>query len=329
MFFQSRHKKPLALIAGATLILGSAILMIDPPAPASEHSHEHGDEHADEHGHDHGAGGLPSHVEITPQAAKEAGVETAAAGSAKIANAVTVMGSIVLDPTGHARVNARFNGLIREVRKNIGDKVAAGEALAAIESNESLQAYQVKSPIDGIVIGRNKNVGEITGSEPLFEVANLSKVWAELHIFPRDLAKIKTSQRVRLTTADGLIVGEGEIGALLPIAEASSQSVIARVALENPQGQWRPGMAVRGEIIVSETEAVVAVRNDAIQLINNKPVVFVAAKDEFEVRPVLLGKADNVWTEILEGLYDGDIYAVKNSYLFKADIGKESAEHEH
>ncbi|MBL8628888.1 MAG: efflux RND transporter periplasmic adaptor subunit [Rhodospirillaceae bacterium] len=324
MMFESPQKKILAGIAVVTLILGVAIMAGQPPAPSGEHDHDHG---ADEH--DHGAKGLPSHVEITPQAAKESGVETAAAGPAKIANTVTVMGSIVLDATGHARVNARFTGLIREVRKNIGDKVSTGEALASIESNESLQAYQVKSPIDGIVIGRNKNVGEITGAEPLFEVANLSKVWSELHIFPRDLAKVKSGQRVRLITPDGAVMGEGQISALLPVAEASSQSVLARVALDNAEGLWRPGMAVRGDIIVSETDVPLAVHTDAIQIINDKPVVFVAGKTEFEVRQVLLGKADRTWTEILEGVYDGDIYAAKNSYLFKADLGKESAEHEH
>jgi cobalt-zinc-cadmium efflux system membrane fusion protein len=340
MMFESRQKKILAGIAAATLVIGAAILMIEPPAPADEHGHSHGgggdhahDDH-DAHAHDdHAQGGeagaLPSHVEITPQAARDAGVETAVATPGKIANAVIVMGSIVLDPTGHARVNARFSGLIREVRKNIGDRVSAGEALAAIESNESLQAYQVKSPIDGIVIGRNKNVGEITGDEPLFEVANLTRVWSELHIFPRDLTKVMSGQKVRIMTPDRLVIGEGEIGALLPVAEASSQSVLARVALDNASGQWRPGMAVRAEIIISETDVAVAVPADAIQLINGQSVVFVQGKDDFEVRAVLPGKSDGKVTEVQEGLYEGDVYAAKNSYLFKADIGKASAEHEH
>ncbi|MBL8643448.1 MAG: efflux RND transporter periplasmic adaptor subunit [Rhodospirillaceae bacterium] len=324
MFFESPQRKILAGIAAATLVLGTAILAISPPGSSSD-SHEHG---ADEHGHEE-SGGLPSHVAITPQAAKEAGVVTAVAAPAKIATTVTSMGSIVLDSTGHARVNARFTGLIREVRKSIGDRVAAGEALAAIESNESLQAYQVKSPIDGIVIARNKNVGEMTGPEPLFEVANLSRVWSELHIFPRDLTRVKSGQRVRLATPDGLVAGEGQIGALLPVAEASSQSVLARVALDNAAGLWRPGMAVRGDIVVSETDVPLAVRAEAIQTIDGKPVVFVMGKADFEVRPVLLGVSDGTWVEVQEGVYDGEVYAAQNSYLFKADIGKSAAEHEH
>jgi cobalt-zinc-cadmium efflux system membrane fusion protein len=316
-----RNVRILAAIAALTLVLGAAILAVRPPAPADDHAHAHD--------HDHAHGGLPTHVAISPAAAKTAGVVTAIAGPTRLVDTVTVMGSIVLDATGHARVNARFPGLIREVRKNLGDRVAAGEALATVESNDSLQSYQVKSPIDGVVIGRNKNVGELTGSEPLFEVANLTRVWSELHVFPRDLGRVKVGQRVRLTTPDGLIAGEGQIGALLPVAEASSQSVVARAALDNAAGAWRPGMAVRGRVVVGETDVPVAVRAEAVQTINGTPVVFVAAASDFEVRPVLLGATDGEWVEILEGVYEGETYAAANSFLFKAEIGKETAEHEH
>jgi cobalt-zinc-cadmium efflux system membrane fusion protein len=316
----NRQTLVIAGLALFTLAAGAAILSTEPPAPVD--AHDHGDEH------DHAAG-LPDHVAITPDAARAAGVVTATAGPGRIAETATVMGSIVLDPAGHARTNARFPGLIREVRKQIGDRVNAGEALALVESNESLQSYQVKSPIDGVVIARNKNVGETTGDEPLFEVANLAKVWSELHVFPRDIGRIKVGQRVRLATADGLVAGEGEIGALLPVTEASSQSVLARVALDNADGRWRPGTAVRGRVILGEHAAAVVVAADAIQLIEGTPMVFVAGNGEFEARQVLLGRRDEDAVEVLEGVYDGETYAAKNSFLFKAEIGKESAEHEH
>jgi len=319
---KNRQAKIILGIAAVTLLLGGAILAVDPPAPVDDHAHAHEDEH------DHG-GGLANHVDITPETAKASGVAVETAGARKIAAGAEVMGSVVLDPSGHARVNARFTGIIREVRKNIGDRVSAGEAMASVESNESLQAYQVKSPIEGVVIGRNKNVGELTGTEPLFEVANLGRVYAELHVFPRDLGQVQAGQRVILSTPDGAAAGEGVIGALLPVAEASSQSVLARVALDNADGRWRPGMAVRGRIVTSETEVVVAVRAGAIQEINGQSVVFVAAKTEFEVRPVLLGASDDTWVEVLEGVYEGEVYAAVNSFLFKAELGKESAEHEH
>lgn len=324
MMFISGQRKILAIIAAVTLLAGIAVMVfVKPSGPV-------GEDHGDEHGHDeHGHGGTPSSVAITPAAAKASGVAMQTAGPAKIATTATAAGSIVLDPAGHARIAARFNGVVRDVRKSIGDSVTAGETLASVDSNESLQSYQVKSPIAGVVIARNRNGGELAGDEPLFEVANLTRVWAEVHIFPRALAQVQRGQRVLLATPDGLVKGEATLDALLPVAEASSQSVVGRIALDNADGRWRPGMAVHGRIVTAETEVPVAVRAEAIQVIDGKSVVFVAGKDNFEVRAVFPGASDGQWIEVQEGLYADEVYAAAGSYLFKAELGKASAEHEH
>jgi cobalt-zinc-cadmium efflux system membrane fusion protein len=66
-----------------------------------------------------------------------------------------------------AQVKARFAGIVRDVKKNIGDKVKKGETLALIESNESLQVYSVAAPLDGIVIARNTNIGDVADADAI------------------------------------------------------------------------------------------------------------------------------------------------------------------
>ncbi len=51
--------------------------------------------------------------------------------------------------------------------------------------------------------------------------------------------------------------------------------------------------------------------------------------DQFEVRPVLLGRSDGQYVEVLKGLQAGVKYAARNSFLIKADIGKSGASHDH
>ena len=46
----------------------------------------------------------------------------------------------------------RFPGIVKAVKKRLGDKVERGEVLAQIESNESLKIYDVVSEIAGTVI---------------------------------------------------------------------------------------------------------------------------------------------------------------------------------
>lgn len=61
-------------------------------------------------------------------------------------------GEIAIDPNRLAHIVPRFPGIVRDVRKGLGDRVEQGEVLAIIESNESLSPYEVRSLISGTII---------------------------------------------------------------------------------------------------------------------------------------------------------------------------------
>src|SRR3546814_2807966 len=79
------------------------------------------------------------------------------------------------------------------------------------ESNESLQTYSVVAPLAGVVTHRIANPGEQTGDKVLFTVADLSTVWVELSLFPRDLAKVKVGQAARVKAGDSGKSADGTI----------------------------------------------------------------------------------------------------------------------
>lgn len=302
----------------------------------AEGGHDHGD--ADEHGHeeakhedDHGEGeaGHGDKTEISEQAAANAEIETAEAGPTTIHETITLTGRITLNPNTTANVKARFPGIVRAANKGLGDTVSAGDVLATVESNDSLLAYPVKAPIGGIILQRNTNIGDVVGDQPMFIIANLSDVWAELFIFPRDMARIKAGQMVHIQSTDGSVKADAKLHSLLPVAEASSQTVVGRAVIDNPNLQWRSGMTVRGSVVVAEKEVPVAVATGAIQRQEGATVVFVREGTTYEARKVELGLSDPEWTEIKSGLKSGETYVAKNSFVVKADIGKASAEHEH
>ena len=175
----------------------------------------------------------------------------------------------------------------------------------------------------------NAAAGEATGDEPLFVVGDLSKVWAELDVFGRDLNKVKPGQPVRIVSLDEEGAAEGVVSVLSPLTSHSSQSVRARVVLENAGGSWRPGQFVHGVVTVAETSVPLAVRNSALQRFRDFTVVFAQVGDTYEVRMLELGKSDGVWTEVLGGLEPGEQYVTENSFLIKADIEKSGASHDH
>ena len=301
---------------------------------AHEHKKESHDNHGDEHGEDDGHGhGHDEHEEgktkIDPDAAKAAGVTIRKVGPATIQEVLTLTGRIMLNRNTTAEVRARFPGVVQSVKVNWGDKVKKGQPLASIEANESLKTYTVTAPIDGVVLTRNTNIGNVAGEEPLFTVADLSEVWAEFHVFPRDLGKVKEKQQVRVHTLENGKEIEAPITLILPTADPLSQTVIAVVSIPNKGGKWRPGMTVEGDVHIDEKQVTLAVTEEAVQRMEDKMVVFVKEGETYEKRAVKLGKGDGKYIEVREGLKAGEQYVSQGSFIVKADIGKGEAGHDH
>lgn len=270
----------------------------------------------------------PDSTVIPEDIANKSGIKSESAGNAVISETVSLTGRITLNQNTTAQVKARFPGIVRQVEKGQGEIVKAGDTLAIIESNESLQPYPVKSPIAGVVLARNTNIGDVANDMPLFTVADVSNIWAEFHVFPRDIDMIKSGQMVKVTSFEGHHTGEGPINVVLPIAEASSQTVVARVVLPNTEGLWHSGMTVRGDVSVSETKVPIAVKTPAVQRMEGKTVIFIQKGNDFIMRPIKTGVSDKNWTQIIAGLEAGEMYVSENSFMIKADIGKAGAEHE-
>ncbi len=260
--------------------------------------------------------------------ASAAGIETALAGPGTIEEKLTLFGAIAADRTRVREVRARFPGVIRSVGKAAGDSVGAGDALAVIESNESLQRYTVTAPIAGVITARTADPGEQAAGDALFEVADLSRVWAEIDVFPSDRARVRAGQSVQIAGA-GDVRAMGTIDYVAPIGDRETQSVSARVVLDNATGLWTPGQFVEAEVTVAAAQVDLAVPLAALQRFRDFEVVFARVGDAYEVRMLDLGRRDTERVEVLGGLAPGTEYVVANSYLVKADVEKAGASHDH
>lgn len=291
---------------------------------AGSHAEEEGDAHAED-GHEEEV----ARVELTPQQVADAGIEVVEAGPAHIRETLPLYGVITPNATAVRQVTARYPGAIRSIAKDFGDAVRQGETLATVESNESLQVYNVTAPLSGVVTARDANPGEQTGERVLFTVADLSTVWVDLSVFPRDAGKVRLDQAVRIRGADAGASAEGRVIWVAPFGSSANQTLTVRVLLDNAERRWAPGLYVTAEVTLAETDVPLAVRNDALQTMEEETVVFVAEEGGFEPRAVQLGRSDSETTEIVAGLAAGDLYVANNSFILKAELGKGEAEHGH
>ena len=269
-------------------------------------------------------------VELPAAAAAESGVTVENVGPATLRTTLRVNGRIVPDEDRLAHVIPRYPGIVKEVRKRLGEAVAKGEVIAVVQSNESLQPYLVTSLIGGTVIGKHVTPGEFAGiGEDIYVVADLSTVWVDLNIYRQDFAKLRLGQEVLLDAGEDLPPARGTIAYISPFGTENTQTMLARVILPNPSGQWRPGLFVSGEVVLAEATVPLAVRAAALQKLGDSEVVFVREGDFYEAQPIELGARDSEWVEVLAGLSPGQEYVAANSFILKADVGKSGAAHEH
>ena len=80
---------------------------------------------------------------------------------------------------------------------------------------------------------------------------------------------------------------------------------------------------------MNEVSADLAVEKNGVQQLGGRSGVFVKTEDTYRFTQLRLGRSDDNFVEVLDGLESGQRYVNKNSYLIKADIEKSEAEHDH
>jgi len=329
------NKPLMVLMAAAAIAVGAGVYLTAPSsnaapaAKASEKGHGakgHGDKGGDK-GHAHAEEGV---VQMSDAKVAAAGIEILTATPGTLRNSIILNGILQPNQEALVQVTPRFPGVVREIKKRIGDTVEKGELLAKIESNQSLTVYEMRAPISGTVIDRQISLGEYASEQkPAFIVADISTVWVDLSVYRRDLPRVRIGDTVQIDVGDGGTPIEAKLSYVSPVGSSDTQSALVRAVVANDGMRLRTGLFVSARLILSAKQVPVAVKGTALQTVENKNVVFVRNGEKFETREVEIGSRDFENVEIVFGLMDGDRYAAKNSFVVKAELGKSEASHDH
>jgi cobalt-zinc-cadmium efflux system membrane fusion protein len=156
-------------------------------------------------------------------------VRTEIAGPATIGELIDMAGRVEIVPEGKAEVRAVYPGRILMMRGELGQSVRRGQAMARVESSHSLQAYAITAPISGVITEKNANVGGVAGDQPLFVVADPTKLHAEFFVYPRDAERVRVGQPVEVRSLSGEARLTARVEAILPTADLASQTLMAHV----------------------------------------------------------------------------------------------------
>jgi len=197
-------------------------------------------------------------------------------------------------------------------------------------SLKNLTQFIIRAAFDGVIVRKHLSPGEwVKEDAEIFVVADLSEVWVEITVYEKDMESVYIGQEATVRNGGSDLEAAGRVSYIGPLVGEQSRTAKARVVVPNPEGKWRPGRFVKVHLVREEVSAPVVVPNEAIQSFRKWSVVFFQHEDQYEVRPLELGRTDGKLTEVRKGLSPGERYVTRNSFILKAELGKAGIAHEH
>ena len=201
---------------------------------------------------------------------------------------------------------------------------------------KAVSAFPLTTPFAGTVIEKKATVGQLSNpSEPLFTVADLSKVWIEANLNETQLTKVRPGASATVTVT--AYPGERFVGRMTYVAsvlDKDSRTIPARIEVDNKDGRLKPEMFATATIdtngtVPTQKGEVLTVPDEAIVLMQGQPTVFVFEHGGFEARAIEPGEKIEGRTIIKSGLASGDQIVAAGTYALKARLLKSQISDEH
>ncbi len=199
---------------------------------------------------------------------------------------------------------------------------------ALADAKQSLEDYYLRAPFDGIIADINIKKGESISSNTILVSLITKQKIAEIFLNEVDVAKVKVGQKATIVL-DALseLSISGEV-VEIDVVGAVTQGVVSygvRIAFDTEEEQIKPGMSATADIITDVRQDVLVLPNSAIKSKGDFYYVeFVEADEQFkqqlsakvsgiilpespQTQAVEVGLSNDLFTEIISGLKEGDI----------------------
>jgi Cu(I)/Ag(I) efflux system membrane fusion protein len=201
--------------------------------------------------------------------------------------------------------------------------------LAALRSSGTIKnSLTLRSPANGVVVEKMAIDGmRFMPGEPLFRIADLSKVWIIGNVFEQDLAAVRIGQTasVRLTAYPGRTF-EGKVTFVYPTVQQETRTAQVRIELPNRDGLLKPDLYGTISIAAGASEPLLTVPDSAVLDSGTRQAVLVELGEGiFEPREVKLGTRGDGYVQVLDGLDEGEKVVVNGNFLIDAESNLKAA----
>jgi len=210
--------------------------------------------------------------------------------------------------------------------------VSASQIEQVIRRGEAVRQVAVIAPSDGVITELNVREGQqVAPAMPLMRIADLSRVWITIELPEDQAGLLQAGQKVtaRLRAIAGKTFS-GAVEYVYPRLEASTRTVSARIAFDNPKGELKPGMYADVSLEQAsqddDQEDALLVPSEAVIRTGTRTVVIVEeAAGRFRPAAVELGPESQGRTVVLAGLQEGERVVVSGQFLIDSEASLRGA----
>ncbi|OXA99178.1 efflux RND transporter periplasmic adaptor subunit [Flavobacterium pectinovorum] len=180
--------------------------------------------------------------------------------------------------------------------------------------------YEVTAPISGFIIQKSINQDMLLRndrSENIFDIAEISEVWALANINEIDINKVKLGIDADVTTLSYPDkVFKGKVDKIFNVIDPETKAMQARIKLKNPDFMLKPDMNANIKLSYNEGKSMIAVPSKAIVFDKSKNFVMVFKdRHNIETRQVEVYSVVGDVTYISNGLKENE-KVITNNELF-------------
>ena len=195
--------------------------------------------------------------------------------------------------------------------------------LSLYGSSGSNGTFVIKSPISGFVVGKDITAGTqiAAESDPLFVVADISRVWIIANVYAGNLAFVKEGMPVDFKTlAYPDEVFHGKIDVMSQVFDPEEHVLKARIVMPNADLRLKPEMAVDLTLRDSREVQMAVVPTKALIFDDDRYFVVKQTAGGFNIAEVTLYAQTNGTSYIESGLESGDKVVVKDNLLMYSKL---------
>lgn len=204
-----------------------------------------------------------------------------------------------------------------------------------VRSGQASPLVDIKANTNGVVISKRVSRGDyVSQGSVLFDIANLSRVWAVFEAFEVDLPFISKGDRINFTLT--ALPGKhfsGVISFIDPMVNATTRTARVRVDISNPKGELKPEMYTLAEVNapLKGYKNEIVIPQTAVLWTGKRSIVYVRQPNistpTFQLREIELGPSLGGSYVVMKGLSDGEEIVTDGAFSIDASAqleGKKS-----